>query len=76
MKRFKECATEHGSQKIKDYVTNFAGENQDWIKKRPAIKVYYFDVMFRAEPIRQLLNYAGVYWEDVRCSGEDFGNLK
>lgn len=67
---------EHTSEKQKQYIENFTAENQDWIKKRPGIKVHYFDQMGRAEPIKQLLDYAGVYWEDIRCTEEEFSKMK
>ena len=41
-----------------------------------AIKLYYFDVYARAEPIRILLNHAKVTFEDVRLTGPEFGALK
>ena len=41
-----------------------------------SVKLYYFDVYARAEPIRLLLNHAKVPFEDVRVQGEDFAKLK
>ena len=40
------------------------------------IKLYYFNAMARAEPLRMMLNYTGLVWEDVRCTGEEFAKLK
>ena len=49
---------------------------KEMIKPKFPIKLYYFDVMARAEPIRMMLNYAGLVWEDVRCTSEDFAKMK
>lgn len=32
--------------------------------------------MFRAEPVRMMLHYIGLKWEDVRCNMDDFKKLK
>ena len=40
-------------------------------------KLYYFDQLYaKGEPIRFLLHYAGVKFEDVRLSWEEFGKMK
>jgi glutathione S-transferase len=41
-----------------------------------AIKVIYFNMGGRAEPIRLALHYAGVQFEDVRLTGAEFGEKK
>ena len=40
------------------------------------MKVYYFDIMGRAEAIRMLLTYKKVDFEDVRLTKEQFGEMK
>lgn len=35
-------------------------------------KLFYFGVMGRTEPVRMLLHYTGIPWEDVICDGQDF----
>ena len=40
------------------------------------VKVYYFDVYGKAEPIRMLLSKAGVAFEDVRMTEEQLAGLK
>lgn len=42
----------------------------------PKLKLTYFDVTGRAEPIRRALVYGDVAFEDVRVSGEEFMQLK
>ncbi len=41
-----------------------------------AIKLYYFDVYARGEPIRMLLHMSNVEFEDVRFSMPGFKELK
>jgi glutathione S-transferase len=40
------------------------------------MKLYYFDIHARAEPIRLLLNHAKIDFEDVRLTQEDFAKFK
>ena len=40
------------------------------------VKVYYFDIFGKAEPIRMLLSKAGVPFEDVRLTDEMLAGLK
>ena len=40
------------------------------------MKVYYFDLFARAEPIRMMLSKAGVAYEDIRVTGESWKELK
>lgn len=40
------------------------------------MKLYYFDIYGRAEPMRMLLWHAKQAFEDVRLSPEDFAKLK
>jgi glutathione S-transferase len=40
------------------------------------MKLTYFDVYGKAEPIRLLLNHAGVEFEDIRLTGAEFGAIK
>ena len=76
----KPCLIKCGSDKIKAYVRNFAGEMGEYMNKRTKEtsinRLHYFDLMGRAEPIRMLLAYTGICWADVRCTGEDFGKMK
>ena len=39
-------------------------------------KLIYFDVYARAEPIRIMLNYAKIAFEDVRLTGAEYKELK
>ncbi len=41
-----------------------------------ALKLYYFDIYARGEPIRLLLTHAKANWEDVRLNKESFEELK
>lgn len=41
-----------------------------------SIKVYYFDIYGRADPIRMLLTHAKQAFEDVRINGEQLAALK
>ena len=40
------------------------------------VKVYYFDIYGKAEPIRMLLSKAGVVFEDIRLTNEELAVLK
>ena len=40
------------------------------------VKVYYFDIYGKAEPIRMLLSKAGIAFEDVRLTDEQLAALK
>ena len=40
------------------------------------MKVVYFDLFARAEPIRMMLSYAKVPFEDVRINGEQLKTMK
>ena len=40
------------------------------------VKVYYFDIYAKAEPIRMLLNHAKVEFEDVRMTQEQWPAIK
>jgi glutathione S-transferase len=40
------------------------------------MKLYYFDLYAKAEPIRMMLAKAGVAFEDVRVSGQTWADLK
>ena len=40
------------------------------------MKVYYFDMHGKAEPIRCLLHVAGQHFEDVKLSQEEFEKHK
>ena len=39
-------------------------------------KLLYFDVYARAEPIRVMLNFAKIPFEDVRLTGAEYKELK
>ena len=40
-------------------------------KPAPDVKLYYFDVYARGEPIRMCLWYAGVDYEDINLEGQE-----
>ena len=40
------------------------------------MKLYYFDLYGRAETVRMILTRAGVAFEDVRMTPEQFGEMK
>lgn len=44
--------------------------------KNPTFKLYYFNIRALAEPIRFLLAYGGLAYEDVRIEKEDWPKLK
>ena len=65
---------------MKTYVKCFVAEMGDYMKKRDKkygkIRLHYFDMMGHAEPIRMLLQYTGINWQDDRCSETDFEEMK
>ena len=48
---------------------------QDSKKKFKSIKLYYFDFSGRAEIIRVCLYIAGISFEDIRLSNEQFEKM-
>ena len=40
------------------------------------MKLYYFDLYAKAEPLRMMLGRAGVQYEDVRVTGDSWKALK
>ena len=40
------------------------------------MKLYYFDLYGRAEPMRLLLTHAKAEWEDIRVTGDSWKELK
>ena len=45
-------------------------------QKHGKIRLYHFDSMARAEPIRMLLEHSGLQWQDVRCTKDEFEMIK
>ncbi|XP_070540881.1 glutathione S-transferase-like isoform X2 [Ptychodera flava] len=43
---------------------------------KASIVLYYFDVRARAEPIRLILHYSGIQFDDRRLTNEEWGNIK
>ena len=66
LKDFKKCLMKCASPKIKAYVRCFAGEMGDYMEKRSKmhgkIRLHYFDLMGRAEPLRMMLEHSGLHW--------------
>jgi hypothetical protein len=40
------------------------------------MKLYYFDLYAKAEPLRMMLGRAGVQYEDIRVTGDSWKALK
>jgi glutathione S-transferase len=55
------------------YVVDWLTPKED---KMPSLKLEYFDMKGLAEPIRQVLNYANIKFEDCRLSSEEFAKSK
>lgn len=45
-------------------------------KNSPSLKVYYFNIAGKGEPIRLACEYGKLNWEDVRVSGNEFAAMK
>jgi hypothetical protein len=46
------------------------------LKKKPKLKLYYFNTPGKGECVRLLCTYSNLDFEDVRISSDDLGNLK
>ena len=70
--KIRPCLIKCGTDRIKNYVRCFAAEMGDYMDKRTKKtslnRLYYFNLMARAEPIRMLLSYSGLNYADCRCT--------
>ena len=66
LKDVRKCLMKNASKHMKNYVKYFAAEMGDYMEKRGQkhgkIRLYHFDSMARAEPIRMLLEHSGIHW--------------